>query len=220
MLYIFYGTDEIKVREKAQQLLRGLQQKAPEAELVRITQDMVHSGNHEFDIESLLAHQGLFKHNYLLYLDGIDDVILRFSDTQLRAMKQSSHICVARMGKLLAKDKKTLASCANKMTEYVAEKKTTSNMDMFALAKALKSRNKVLLWQGITQAHLQGVGAEAIVGMLFWAVKDMLLKKQFGKYSEYELRKMVVYLAELPHKSRINAISIHNAIEKFVLDMI
>ena len=61
MLYIFYGTDQEEARDKASALLSGLQKKAPNAELIRITQDEVNNGNQVFNIDNLLGTQGLFK---------------------------------------------------------------------------------------------------------------------------------------------------------------
>jgi len=220
MLYIFYGTNEIEARNKAKALLSGLQQKAPDAELVRITQEDVIGGNQSFDIEALLGNQGLFKQNYLLYLDRVDDVILRFSDIQLKAMKQSEHICIVLMGKLLAKDKRLLEPHADKISEYVATKKPAPSFNVFSVSDALKSRSKPKLWQALAEARVQGSEGEALVGMLFWAVKDMLLKRQFRNYTEQELKSLAITLAALPHKARRNAMSIHNALEKFALSAI
>jgi len=220
MLYIFYGTNEEEARNKAKMLLSGLQKKAPDAELIRITQEDVNDGNQRFDIEALLGNQGLFKQNYLLYLDGVDDVILRFSDIQLNAMKQSEHICIALMGKLLAKDKKLLEPYANKMSEYIIDKKPISDFNVFSVANALKDRSKPKLWQALTEARLSGSEGEAITGMLFWAVKDMLNKKQFRNYSGKELKVLIIKLAALPHKARRDAVSIHNALEQFVLSSV
>jgi len=220
MLYIFYGTDEVEARNKAKALLSGLQQKASEAELVRITEEDVSNGNQGFDIEALLGNQGLFKQNYLLYLDGVDDVILRFSDIQLQSMKQSEHICIVLMGKLLAKDKKLLEPHADKMSEYVAAKKPAPAFNVFSVADALKGRSKPKLWQALAEARVLGSEGEALVGMLFWAVKDMLVKRQLRNYSEKELKVLAMKLVALPHKARQDFVSIHNALEKFALSAI
>ncbi len=216
MLYIFYGTDEVEAREKVRALISGLQKKAPDAELVRVTDD---SGN-TVDIDGLLSTQGLFKQNYILFLDTIDNVILGFSDIQLEAMKRSEHICVVLMGKLLAKDKKVVERYANKMTEYTKDKMATQSFNVFSVANALKSRSRPQLWQALTEARLAGSGGEALTGMLFWAVKDMLTKGQYNTYTEQELKNLAILLAALPHKARRDAVSIHNALEKFALSSI
>ncbi len=220
MLYIFYGTNEKVIKDKALALISGLQKKAPDAEIVRITQEEVNSVTHKFDIDTLLDTNGLFKQNYLLYLDGIDDVILGFSDIQLEKMKQSEHVCIVCMGKLSAKDKTHLEKYANKMSEYILPKKTERTFNVFNVANALKDRNKPKLWQALADARLKGSEGEALAGMLFWAIKDMLIKKQFEKYSEKELKDLAIHLAELPHKARRDFISIHNALEKFALGAI
>jgi len=220
MLYIFYGTNEIEASDRARALISGLQKKAPDAELVRITESEVNAGNQSVDIDGLLSTQGLFKQNYILFLDTIDSVILGFSDIQLKAMKQSEHICVVLMGKLLAKDKKVVEKFADKITEYKKDKSPTSSFTVFKVADALKSRSKPKLWQALAEARLNGSEGEALTGMLFWAVKDMLNKNQFRTYTEAELKNLVIILAALPHKARRDAVSIHNALEKFALNTI
>ena len=217
MLYIFYGTDQEEAREKASALLSGLQKKAPDAELIRITQDEVNNGNQVFNIDNLLGTQGLFKQNYLLFLDNIDSVILGFSDIQFEAMKQSAHVCVVLMDKLLAKDKRILEPFANKMTESKKDKPKEMSFNVFSVANALKDRSKPRLWQSLTEARHSGVRGEAIVGMLFWAVKDMLIKRQFRTYSQQELQTLATTLAGLPHNTYDNAMNIHNALEEFAL---
>jgi hypothetical protein len=224
MLYIFYGTNEQKARIKAKELIGGLQKKAPDAELVRITDGEVDDVTQSVDIMGLLGTQGLFKQNYLLYLDGVDNVILGFSDIQLDAMKQSSHICIALMGKLTPKQKSQVEKYANKITEYKlgseASKSMSDSFDVFTVANALKDRSKPKLWQALSMARLSGSNGEAIVGMMFWAVKDMLIKRQLRNYTEQELKSMAIKLAGLPSLARKGRVSIHNALEEFALSSI
>jgi DNA polymerase III delta subunit len=222
MLYIFYGTNEREARTKAKALISGLQKKAADAELVRLTDESVTGVDGALLIDHHLQSSGLFKQNYILYLDGMDSVFLGFSGAQLERMKQSTHICVVLLGKLTKKQKDTVEEYADKMVEAVTDKSNSKaqRFDVFKLANALKDRSKPKLWQALAEARLNSEAPEAIVGMLFWAVKDMLVKKQFRNYSEPELKKMIIKLAELPHKARVSAVSIHNALEEFALSSI
>jgi hypothetical protein len=221
MLYIFYGTDEKTARDKARVLLGALQKKAPDAELVRVTDEDVQDNNGMLHIEHYLETSGLFKANYLLYLDGVDDVFLSFSDTQLDLMKQSLHICVVLLGAIKQKDLNRIKTFADKVVFCESDKpKQKDKVDIFVAANALKSRSKPSLWQELVYIRFRGDAAEAVVGILFWAVKDMLLKRQYQKYSKKELIKMSTTLANLPHKAREDGVTIHNALEYFALTSI
>ncbi len=214
MLYIFYGTDETISREKARELIGGLQKKAPDAELVRVTDN----NEDALNIDELINTQGLFKQNYIIFLDGVDDVILGFSDIQLEAMKLSKNICVVLMGKLKIGDKRHLEKHTDKITEYSLERsKSKVEFNVFNIANALKSRNKQQLWTTLTEARITGIKGEAITGMMFWAVKDMLIKGQTNKYSKQELESLIIKIAELPHKARRDGVSVHNYLEKLSL---
>ncbi len=214
MLYIFYGTDNIMTREKSRELISGLQKKAPDAELIRITDD----SEDDVNIDELLGTQGLFKQNYIIFLDNIDGVVLGFSDIQLEAMKLSGHVCIVLMGKLKAGDKRHIEKYADKITEYaLSSKGTRGTFDIFSIANALKSRNKQQLWTVIIEARIAGIEGESIVGILFWAAKDMVIKGQTSRYSEQELEDMVTKIAELPHGARRAGVSVHSSLEEFTL---
>lgn len=217
MLYIFYGEGEIKARDKARRLISGLQQKAPDAELLRITDDTYET----VDIDGLLSTQGLFKSNYILFLDNIDSVILGFSDIQLDRMKQSKHICVVLMGKLNASHKRQVEKYANKITSYEKSGADPKKdiFDVFSMANALRSRDKQELWQQLTEARLSGANAEATTGMLFWAAKDILVKRQYNKWSTQEAQELVLTLASLPHKARRGGVVLYDSLEEFALKL-
>lgn len=215
MLYIFYGNDESKAREKAQSLIRGLQYKAPDAELVRITSEEQESG---VGISGLLGTQGLFKSNYIIFLDNLSE---EPTPEEQGAMQESAHVCVVLAGKLNPKTLEQYKKHANKITEYKLSapnvKFGSGEFNVFSVANALKACDKQRLWQGLAEARLAGAEPEAIVGILFWAVKDMLIKKQGNKWSEAELKEMVIIIAGLPHKSRREGLNLYSTIERFAL---
>ncbi len=215
MLYIFYGTDDIKIRNKINELISALRSKASEAELIRITSENVTGVN----ISNLLNTQGLFKRNYILYLDNIDDVFLGFNDIQLKEMKHSKNICVVSLGKLSLKNKSFLEQCANKITEYSKFKKSNAGFNIFSIANAIKRRDKKGMWIALNKARFSGVEGESVVGMAFWAVKDLFIKNNTNKYSKKELKEMIVGLSSLPHKARRKGVSIFNKLENFFLGL-
>ncbi len=214
MLYVFYGTNEVEARDKANKLVSGLQSKQPDAELVRVSQDNFE----DLPIDTLLATQGLFKSNYIIFLDNLDDEYKAWDDDDFRKLKDTSHICILLASKLPVATLVHANSYAEKVSEYKVEKKATS-FNIFSAANALKARNKQELWTVLVNARLSGIEGEGITGMLFWAVKDMLVKRQFYKWREDELKDVAVVIAALPHKARRGGISVANALERFALSI-
>lgn len=214
MLYVFYGTDAILAREKANLLVQGLQSKHKEAELVRVTEESYNSTN----IDTLLATQGLFKSNYIIYLDNLGDVYKEWDSAVYEQMHNSKHLCILLSNKLSVATLREIGDNTNKIIEYKAQK-ATDKFNIFSISNALKIRDKKKLWVLLIEARLQGVKGEGATGMLFWAVKDMLNKEQYNKWSERELKELALKLAALPHKARRSGISVFNALEELALNI-
>ncbi len=214
MLYVFYGSDAESSRAKANALVQALQSKHADAELVRVTQD--ETG--DLNLENLLATQGLFKSSYIIYLDNLNDLYKEWSKEEYKKMHVSGHVCVLlaeRLGVVVLRD---LEGNCDKLVESKASK-STGKFNIFGIANALKSRDKKRLWTELTIARLSGVEGEGVAGMLFWAVKDMLIKRQNNKWSESELKHLAISLAGLPHKARRDAVSVFNALERLLLQV-
>lgn len=200
MLYVLCGTDETQARAKAQALVAGLRAKAPAAEYIRITD------GDPVSMDELLSTQGLFKSNYIVLFDGVAP------EEGLAEMRESTHIFVV----LTHIPSAALREGANKVSEY-SLKRPIATYNTFSVAHALKQRDAQALFTALAEARLSGVAPEALVGMLFWAAKSTLLKEQYTKWSEYEVRRLITTLAALPHGARRNAQSVYNALEAFAL---
>ena len=74
------------------------------------------------------------------------------------------------------------------------------------------------MWIYFRQAMDNGVGMEELVGVLFWKVKDMMLKKDFSKFSEAELKNFAGKLAYLLPEARKNGLDAESIFEQFLLD--
>ncbi len=68
------------------------------------------------------------------------------------------------------------------------------------------------------QAMDKGVGMEELVGVLFWKAKDMLLKKNFSKFSEVELQAFASKLSYLLPKARKEGLDDESVFEQFLLE--
>ena len=70
--------------------------------------------------------------------------------------------------------------------ELPKEKKEKFNN--FLIANAFANKDKLNTWIYFRQAVDKGVAMEELIGILFWKIKDMLLKKNFSKFSEKQLK--------------------------------
>ena len=94
------------------------------------------------------------------------------------------------------------------------------HFNVFALADAFSTRNKLLLWMLFRQALEKEIPLEELAGVLFWKAKDMLLKKSYGKYSEKELQDFASTISYLLPKARKEGKDAETAFEQFLLDSV
>ena len=57
-----------------------------------------------------------------------------------------------------------------------------------------------------------------LTGVLFWKAKDMILKKNFGKFKEEEINNFANKLSYLLPEARKEGIDAESAFEKFLLE--
>lgn len=101
--------------------------------------------------------------------------------------------------------------------ELPKEKKEKFNN--FLLADAFGSRDKFNLWLYFRQAMDVDVGLEELVGILFWKVKDMILKKNFSKYTKEELQNIGNKISYILPKARKEGRDDKAALEQFLLEI-
>ena len=109
--------------------------------------------------------------------------------------------------------KKALVTIPN---PSIKEKKEKFNN--FLLANAFGARDKKGLWIYFRQAMDVGVGMEELIGVLFWKVKDMLIKKNFGKFKEPELKNFAAKISYVLPEARKNGLDAEAAFEQFLLE--
>ncbi|MBY0376491.1 hypothetical protein K2P96_00770, partial [Patescibacteria group bacterium] len=88
----------------------------------------------------------------------------------------------------------------------------------FLLANDFGARDKFNLWLHFREAMDVGVGMEELVGVLFWKVKDMLLKKSYGKFKEAELKHFASKISYLLPEARRSGLDAEAAFEQFLLE--
>ena len=229
MLYVFYGTDVSKSREKAHYLVDSLRTKKPDASYVPITADNWNA----LTIEENLGGQGLFSSKYIVFLDRVTENAVAKEEVVdfLPAMNESSNIFVILEGKVIVELKKAIEKSAEKVvvTDLPTVAKSfgsrvagAGDFNVFALADAVANRNKANSWTIFRQAVDRGIGSESILGTLFWKVKTMIVAsggKGSTKYSKVELENLLTRLVTLYHDGHRGMVDLELGTEKLLLEL-
>lgn len=210
MLYVYLGTN----REKAREAMRAdMARIAPGREVVRITDAHVAP-----DLAAALAGGGMFDSPRALALENI------LSNDELRALflRELAHMSESEDPVFLYEEvcdadmKRRLTRVAQNVATFAVPSGERSS-SAFALAGALRRRDKKALWIGLMREYARGAAPEMLHGILFWAAKDMLLKGRASEASR--TRGLIAALAELPHKARRSGFDLEYAIERFALEL-
>ena len=90
--------------------------------------------------------------------------------------------------------------------------------DNFLVANAFEAKDKFNMWLYFRQAMDKGVGMEEIIGVLFWKIKEMILRKDFRKFSEQELKDSAAKLSYLLPQARQKGLDAEAVFEQFLLE--
>ncbi len=238
MLYVIYGTDIDKAREKSHALFDALKAKKPDAAAGTLRADEVTLDK----IEELTQTQGLFENKQILFMDRTlenpetRDMIVE----KIEAIQESPNIFIFFEGKLTKEVLKKLEKRAEKMTEYeLTEAKKKEAGSFFALADALGARDKKTLWSLLREALDEDAAPEEIHGILFWQAKALVLATQtasaaesglnpfvYGKAKRYaanfkpgEANALVSKLVHMYHRAHRGQVDFAIELEKLALDI-
>ena len=97
-------------------------------------------------------------------------------------------------------------------------KEPKAKFNSFLLANDFGAKDKLNIWIHFRQAINKGVAMEELAGILFWKTKDMILKKDFRKFSEGELKGLSTRLSYLLPQARKEGKDAEAAFEQFLLE--
>jgi len=216
MLYVYHGSDEKVSRGKLHRAMDSLQKRVPYAHILRVTEE----DEDAVSIKDILESQGLFHAKHIILLDrALSNKSIREDVFKhLKEIQESPHVFFIYEGKLLSLYEKKLSQYAEKIEKSEKDEKGAKIENAFALANAFGSRKRPETWVEYRKALLKGSAPEALHGMLFWKVKDMLIKGRCGN-REDEYKKILGVLAEMPHKTRRDGVELEYALEKFILSL-
>lgn len=238
MLYVIYGTDIEKAREKSHTLFEALKTKKPDASAGILTAEVVTQDK----LEELTQSQGLFENKQIIFMDrtlenkDVREVIIEKID----AIAESPNIFIFFEGKLTKEVLKKLEKRSEKIQEYVLDEETPKeSSNFFALADALGSRDKKKLWTLFRDAVDKDAVPEEIHGILWWQAKSLALaaktknateaglnpfvygksKRFLSNWKEGEIDTMLSKLAHMYHEAHRGKVDFETELEKFTLDL-
>jgi len=240
MLYLIYGTDVDRAREKSHALFTALREKKPDAAAGTMCADEVTIDK----LEELSQTQGLFENKQIIFMDRTlevpetRDVILE----KIEALQVSPNIFIFFEGKLTKEVLKKLEKCAEKVTEYELPEgaaKAKESGSFFVLADALGARDKKKLWSLLREAFDKDAAAEEIHGILFWQAKSLALainaasattaglnpfvfskaKRYAANWKSEEIDTLLSTLVSMYHRAHRGEVDFKVELEKLALDI-
>lgn len=213
MIYLFYGND-IKAKQHAyEKFVAGIKKGIDVVPITRNTFD-------KMSVESLYSSSSLFSARSAVLLSGI----LEYEETRefilekLPLIVDSDNIFVFLETKLAKPIVDAFKKVKAEINVFELPKAKLEKFDNFLIANAFANRDKLNLWIYFRQAVDAGVAMEELSGVLFWKLKDMLLKKNFIKFKEIELKNYIVKLSYILPDARQNGVDAEAAFEQFLLE--
>lgn len=170
-----------------------------------------YSGSSLFSALSAIVFQNIFEH------EETRDFLL----DKLKKMGESNNSFIFLEGKL----NKPILDAFKKVEPeklhiniFELPKAKKEKYDNFLVANAFANRDKLNTWICFRQAMDVGVGMEEIIGVIFWKIKDMLLKRNFSKFSEEQLNNFTSRISYLLPEARKRAEDAEAAFEQFLLE--
>jgi hypothetical protein len=169
-----------------------------------------YSGASLFSALSAIVFQNIFEY------EETRDFVL----DKLKLMAESNNSFIFLEGKLNKPILEAFRKIPNKTQINVFElpKEKKEKFDNFLVANAFANRDKLNTWIYFRQAMDKGVIMEEITGVLFWKIKDAILKKDFQKFSEEQLKTFISKLSYLLPEARLERRDAESAFEQFLLE--
>ena len=212
MIYLFAGDDVKKKVAGYEQFIKSIPK---EIELLSISRnnfssvqvESFYSGGSLFSLKSALIFKGVLE-----YEETRDFVI-----DKLNQMEKSDSYFVFLEGKLVKPILDAFKKAKAQINIFELPKEKKEKYDNFLVANAFSRKDKLNMWICFREAMDRGVGMEEIIGVLFWKIKDMLIKKNFQKFSESQLKDYATRLSYLLPEARKEGRDAEASFEQFLL---
>jgi DNA polymerase III delta subunit len=236
MIYFLHGGDTHRARKKMHDVLQTLSAKRPNSEVFKITTE----NWNEAQLDELVESIGLFDEKYIVVLDFLfankeaKESVLEKIDR----MQTAEHWFLIFDGKVDVATVRKIEKASYKTQVFELAEKRKESPIIFSITDKLLDRDKKRLWTSYLGLLKQGIPAEEIHGVFFWAVKNMLIasrvksQKESGlapfsyskalsggrNYKNEELEKMSSGLVEMTHRVRSGDGELEIMMEKWILE--
>ena len=213
MLYLFSGDD---AKNKILNYEKFIKTIPSSTEIIFINRNNFN----KMQIESLYSGASLFSAlSFVVFQNVLDYEETRdFVLEKLKQMGESTNTFIFLESKLNKTIVDTFKKARSEINVFELPKEKKEKFDNFLIANAFANKDKLNTWIYFRQAMDVGVGMEEIIGVLFWKIKDMLLRKNFSKFSEAQLKDFVSRLSYLLPEARKDGLDAESAFEQFLLE--
>jgi hypothetical protein len=213
MIYLFYGDDTKNKITQSEKFLKSLPK---DTEIFFVSRNNFNRNQ----IESLYSGSGLFfARAAVIFSDILEyEENRNFILEKLALMGKSESLFIFLEGKINKPILDTFKKIGAKIDIFELPKEKKEKFNSFLLADAFAAKDKLNLWFYFRQAMDKDVGMEELVGVLFWKIKDMILKKNFRKFSETELKNFAAKLSYLLPQARKEGKDAETVFEQFLLE--
>ena len=213
MLYLFAGDDTKNKHSSYEKFIKSIPKNT----------EIFFINRNDFDqtqLESLYSGSSLFSALCAVVFENIfereetRDFILE----KLELMDKSANSFIFLERKLNKPMMDTFKKTQAELNIFELLKEKKEKYDNFLVAKAFANKDKFHTWLYFRQMMDMGVGMEEIIGILFWKIKEMILKKNFDKFSQVELKGFTAKLSYLLPEARQQGLDAEFALEQFLLE--
>ena len=237
MIYFFFGADWKKARDKAKWTIDEEVKRGKELVVLDCSGDVF------MTLKEFSSARGLFNEELVVFVDKlIDEDAISEKDllTAVSLFKETKNSIVVLEGENLERDFiDNMQKMADIFEEFDKQKLQESSFNTFALSDALFERNRKKLWILYRRAIQEGISAENVQGVLFWAVEMMSIasvcdshleagvsaypfrkaKEAVSKYGHQNSFNMPFILTKILHETRKKGEDLEINIEKFILNI-
>ena len=213
MLYLFSGDDSKNKILNYEKFIKSLPKNTEifsinRNNFNRMEIESFYSGPSLFSVSSTVIFEGVFEH------EETRDFVLE----KLKPMSESTNSFVFLEGKLLKSILDVFKKVRAELNIFELPKEKKEKYDNFLVANAFADKDKLNTWIHFRRAVDLGVGMEELIGVLFWKIKDLLLKKNFSKFPETQLNIFVTKLSYLLPQARQEGRDAEAVFEQFLLE--
>jgi len=213
MIYLFSGDDFQKKLFSYEKFIKTLPKRT---EIFPVSRNNFNP----IQVESFYSSASLFSPLSTIIFEGIleQGEMCDFILEKLKLMRDSNNSFIFVEGKLNKSILEAFKKIRAEINVFELPKEKIKKFDSFLLANTFANKDKLNTWIYFRQATDFGVPMEELTGVLFWKIKDMILKKNFSKFTEEQLKNFVTKISYLLPEARKEGKDAEFALERFLLE--